>query len=72
MKWVMDVTASPLFLGQTKPMEYVIYRELENRELVFVATRDTLIDAERLVQSLQELWPAVYPIRPTEKKAETH
>jgi hypothetical protein len=53
-------------------MEYVIYRELENRELMLVATRDTLVDAERLVQSLQELWPAVYPIRRTEKKVETH
>lgn len=53
-------------------MEYVIYRELENRELVLIATRQTLADAERLVRALQELWPAIYPIWPTEKNTQTH
>jgi len=64
----------PGSLVKLNVMEYVIYRELENRELLLVAKRDTLVDAERLVESLQELWPAVYPIHlhPTEKKVETY
>jgi len=58
----------PGSLVKLNVMEYVIYRELENRELLLVAKRDTL------VESLQELWPAVYPIHlhPTEKKVETY
>lgn len=67
-----SVTAPFLWSPHNPLMEYVIYRELDNKELVRIATRETLADAEHLVKCLRELWPAIYPIRPAEKKAETN
>ena len=44
---------------------YSIFRKLEMDELVPVGTRDNLGHAQKLVESLNELWPAEYVIRPT-------
>ena len=43
-------------------MSYTIFRKLETGELLRVATREDLTEAERLAQALDEYWPADYSV----------
>jgi hypothetical protein len=51
-------------------MAYTIFRKLETGELLRVAARDDLHQAQQLVQSLDEHWPADYTILDSESTAE--
>ena|SRR5579872_3799935 len=43
---------------------YGIFRKLETGEFVQVGTREDLHQAQHLIQSLYEFWPAEYEVRP--------
>ena len=51
-------------------MTYTIFRKLETGELLRVATRDDLREAEQLAQSLHEYWPAEYSVLDRQSAAE--
>jgi hypothetical protein len=51
-------------------MTYTIFRRLETGELLRVATRDDLSEAEQLAQSLHEFWPADYSVLDSRSAAE--
>jgi hypothetical protein len=42
---------------------YRVFRQLENGELVHVASRGEREKAAQLVESLKELWPGEYEVR---------
>jgi len=44
-------------------MAFKVFRELDNGDLVHVATHNDVEEAEALVQALKEHWPGVYMIR---------
>jgi hypothetical protein len=50
-------------LTSAMPPGFYIFRKLENGELLEVAWRSDIEQAERLVASLHELWPAEYLIQ---------
>ena len=45
---------------------YCIFRQLENGELVHVASRDQLEQAVKLVEALREGFPGEYAVRDSE------
>ena len=51
-------------------MSYTVFRKLETGELLQVATRDDLREAERLAQALDQYWPADYPVLDAPSAAE--
>lgn len=44
-------------------MAYHIFRRLKTNELVLVARRETLEEAEELIRSLDVLWPGNYSMQ---------
>jgi hypothetical protein len=47
-------------------MAFKVFRELDNGELLDVATHRDMEKAEALVQALKEHWPGVYLIKEIE------
>jgi hypothetical protein len=48
---------------------YRIFRKLESEEFLLMASRDSLEEAEQLVESFREHWPGEYVIRENEDPA---
>jgi hypothetical protein len=42
---------------------YGIFRQLDTGEIIKIASRNGLRDAQKLVESLQEEWPGIYLIQ---------
>jgi len=63
---VIAVTESSRASAAKCSMAFKIFRELENGEVLEVATHGVLEKAEALVQALKEHWPGIYVIREIE------
>ena len=53
----------PSIMDRDSDAPYKIYRETEEGQEFFIASRPSVIEAERLVANLNDNWPGEYSIR---------